>query len=293
MNAHFLVWMVPTLAAFFLYGIGQGLVKKNISSVPPARFCLYFVMAKAIVNLGYFFTQPHPAPFAPEGHPFAMLGILAYVLDGAAWILYFESIVAGPITIVGTLSAAYPALTVLFARFFLSEALSALQYFGVAIVILGCIGLSYSPPDPSSKIIGRRWIPLAASALVLWGIAQTIVKYSYGLPAASETNLALFNTIGGFLTLGVFGLLKGRQGSHNVTEWGRSFLPMGMMASGDLAVIVASRTGPISVVTPLSGAYPVVTLGFAWLVLKERITFLQWACIALILAGMVLSPGAT
>ncbi|MEK7287840.1 MAG: hypothetical protein AAB091_04715, partial [Elusimicrobiota bacterium] len=109
-----LVWLTPALIALFLYGIGQGLIKKNIGDVPPARFCLYYVVAKAIVNLGYFLTQDHPAPFSPENREFMLLGMLAYILDGAGWIMYFESIVAGPITIVGTLSAAYSAPTVLF-----------------------------------------------------------------------------------------------------------------------------------------------------------------------------------
>ena len=57
-----LVWLIPALAAFFLYGIGQGLVKKYADDVPPAQFCLYLVLAKAVVNLGfYFFGGPHPA----------------------------------------------------------------------------------------------------------------------------------------------------------------------------------------------------------------------------------------
>lgn len=286
------IWLTPALTALFLYGIGQGLVKKWISEVPPARFCLYFVVAKALVNLGFFFTQPHPAVFAPESRHFMWLGILAYILDGTGWILYFESIVAGPITIVGTLSAAYPALTVVFARFFLHEALLPVQYAGVALVISACIGLSYAPPDPNAKVTNRRWIPLSFFALVLWGAAQTIVKYSYGQPGASEANLALFNTIGGALTLGTFGWLYGRKGTHSSKEWMRSFLPMGMMAAGDLGVIIATRSGPVSIVTPLTGAYPLVTLGFAALALREKITRLQWCCIILILIGMYLSPGA-
>jgi transporter family protein len=285
-----MTWLLPTFSALFLYGIGQGLVKKYISEVPPARFCLYFVVAKALVNLSYFFTQDHPAVLDPAGRQFLITGIIAYILDGSAWILYFESIVAGPITIVGTLSAAYPALTVLFARVFLSETLEPLQYAGVALVILGCVGLSYAPPDPNAKVTNKRWIPLAASALVIWGISQTLVKYSYGLPNASETNLTLFNTIGGALTLGTYGLLKGRQGTHSFREWIHSFMPMGMMAGGDLSVIVASRLGPISIVTPLSGAYPLVTLLFAWMILKEKITVLQWVNVGLILTGMFLSP---
>ena len=288
-----LAWLAPALLALFLYGIGQGLVKKWISEVPPARFCLYFVVAKAIVNLGFFSTHYHPPPLDPAGRAFLWAGILAYLLDGTGWILYFESIVAGPITIVGTLSAAYPALTVVFARIFLGETLRAVQYVGVACVILGCLGLSYAPPEPGAKVTSKRWIPLAVIALILWGAAQTVVKYSYGLPRSSEVNLALFNTIGGALTLGVFGWLKGRQGTHSGREWLRSFLPMGMMAGGDLGVILATRAGPVSIVTPLTGAYPLVTLGFAALALKESVTRLQWACIVLILVGMFLSPGGS
>lgn len=286
-----LPWLVPTLSATVLYGIGQGLVKRNISNVPPARFCLYLMVAKSMVNLGFFLTQAHPNPFSAEGRSFLLAGVFAYLLDGTAWILYFQSIVHGPIAIVGTVSAAYPAFTVLFARIFLSEQLSGLQYLGLALVICSCLGLSYSKPTPGSKARSTAWIPLAAGALLLWGVAQTIVKWSYGLPAANEANLALFNTVGGALTLGVYGLW-GTRGSPRVgPEWGKSALPMGMMAAGDLAVIIASRLGPISVVTPLSGAYPLVTLGFAWLVLKEKITPLQWGCIVAISVGLFLSLG--
>ena len=285
------IWLTPTLMSLVLWGLGQGFVKKWISEVPPARFCLYFVVAKAIVNVGYFLTQQHPNPFAAEGIRFLLAGVFAYTLDGLAWIFYFESIVAGPITIVGTLSAAYPALTVLFARIFLNEKLQTLQYWAIAAVIAGCLGLSYAPPDPNAKVTQKRWIPFAASALILWGIAQTIVKWSYGLPNAHEANMALFNTFGGILTLGVYGLLKGRTGVHSAREWLKSFLPMGMMAGGDLGVIIASRVGPISLVTPISGAYPVVTLIFAALVLRERITWFQIVSVSLIIAGIVFSPG--
>ena len=287
-----LIWLTPTLIALLLWGLGQGFVKKWISEVPPARFCLYFVVAKALVNIGYFLTQPHPAPFAPEGMRFLISGVFAYILDGLGWILYFESIVAGPITIVGTLSAAYPALTVLFARMFLGETVQTIQYFAIAAVIAGCLGLAYSPPDPNAKVTKKRWIPFAASALILWAAAQTIVKWSASLPNANEANMALFNTFGGVLTLGVYGFIKGRKGVHSVREWTKSFLPMGMMAGGDLCVIIAlARKGPASLVSPISGAYPVVTLIFAALVLRERVTILQIFCVGLIIAGIVFSAG--
>jgi drug/metabolite transporter (DMT)-like permease len=263
-----LAWLTPSMFALLLYGVGQGLIKKYIGEVSPARFCLYFVLAKAIVNLSWFFTHGHPSLLSADGRAFLELGVLAYIIDGTGWILYFESIIAGPITIVGTLSAAYPALTVVFARIFLGEQLGSTQYAAVSLVIGGCLGLSYSPPDADAKILKRRWIPLAFLALTCWATSNTIVKHAYSFAEASEVNLMVCNTLGGVLSLGLYGFLKGRKGTHSVREYLHSFVPMGMMAGGDLGVMIASRYGPISIVVPLTGAYPVVTLAFAALILK-------------------------
>ena len=288
--APILVWLLPALGAFFIYGIGQGLVKKYADDVPPAHFCLYLVLAKAVVNVGFFLLGgEHPPLLDPESWKFLGTGLFAYLLDGAGWILYFESVVLGPITIVGTLSAAYPAFTVLFARLFLAEQLETLQYVGVLLLILGCVGLSYSPSNEQRKG-GRLWMVLAGSALVIWGAAQTLVKYSYSLPNSSEVSLSLINTVGGIFSLGVYGLLKA-DWTKLRGQWARSFFPMALMAGGDLLVILASRSGPVSIVTPVSGAYPLVTLGFAWVVLKERLTPLQWFSVVLVIAGMILGPG--
>ncbi len=282
------VWLTPALIALLLYGLGQGFVKKWIGEVSPARFCLYYVLATSIVNFGFFITQDHPPFLAANGLEFLAFGVLAYLFDGAAWILYFQSIVLGPVAIVGTLSAAYPALTVVFARVFLHEELAPLQYLAVALVIGGCLGLSYTPSAVDGQSSSRRWIPLSLLALVCWATSNTIIKYSYSLPGANEAKLAVCSSIGGALTLGVFGLLRGRGGPHSVRAWVHSFVPMGMMAGGSLGLIIAARHGPISIVTPLIGSYPVVTLIYAALVLKERITRLQYGCIASIIAGMTL-----
>jgi len=281
------IWLAPTLMSLFLYGIAQGLVKKYSSEVSPALFCLYFVVAKAAVNIGYYMTQEHTPFVSAESQSFLIYGILAYVLDGAAWILYFESIVAGPITIVGTLSAAYPALTVLFAHFALGESLNTIQYGAVFLVILGCIGLSYDPSASDKKEIKKRWIPLAATALVTWGISQTIIKYAYSLPGANEANMALFNTVGGFLTLGMYGMLKGLKDRKGFKEFAHSFGPMAVMAGGDLGAIIGYAKGPASIVAPVSGAYPLVTLVFAYFYLKEKIRFHQIGLVLLILIGII------
>jgi drug/metabolite transporter (DMT)-like permease len=125
-------------------------------------------------------------------------------------------------------------------------------------------------------------------AILLWGVTGTLVRHAYQLPGAHQANMAFFLAISGLATLGVYGVLFGRHGAAARGEWVRAFGPMATMAGGSLLTALAYQKGPASIVTPLSGAYPVVTLAFAWAVLKERPTRLQWVGIAAVLAGMVL-----
>lgn len=290
MGSDTLLWLAPTLGAMFMWGVAQGLVKKYIGEVPPARFCLYYALANAAVSLAFWAFHDTPPVFAPENRQFATWGLLAYVLDGIAWIFYYQSIVHGPISIVGTLSAAYPALTVIFARVFLDERLTAAQYLGVVAVIAGCLALAYSPPEDRSRQTRRRWMAYAGAAVVIWGVNATMIRYAYRFPGAHEANMALFIALGGLSTLGVYGLLFGRRGAGR--EWGRAFGPMATMSVGSLLAAIAYKKGPASIVTPLSGAYPVVTIAFAWAVLRERPGLLQWAGIILVLVGMVLTTAS-
>jgi drug/metabolite transporter (DMT)-like permease len=287
-----LPWLAPTLGALLAWGLAQGLVKKYIGEVSAASFCLYYAIANAVVNIAFWAFHDTPPAFAPEGQQFAFWGLLAYVLDGIAWIFYYQSLTYGPISIVGTLSAAYPALTVIFARTFLGEELTLTQGLGVAAVLIGCLALAWSPPG-SKAATDKRWMFLAGTALVIWGVSGTLIRYSYGFPGAHEANMALFIAIGGFATLGAYGLLKGALKTASRTEWLRSVGPMSTMAVGSLLVAIAYKHGPASIVTPLAGAYPVVTLAFAWAVLKERPTPVQWGGIGLVLLGMVLTTASS
>lgn len=283
------LWLAPTLMALFAYGLGQGVVKQYSVDVGPARYCFYFFFAKLVVYGGYFVYEGASLPFADASPEQMTTAVLAYVLEGLGWIFYYESIVAGPITIVGTLSAAYAAPTVLFAYVFLGETLAPMQYAGVALVIAGCAGVAYAPPAPGAKVTNKRWMVLAALALTCWGGWQTLVKYTYNTSSFSEPQMGIFSICGAFLTLFAYGVIRGRgQAPAKKGDVRKSALPMGMMAGGDLGVLIATKSGPVSVVTAISGAYPLVTLAYARFVLSEQITRFQWFGIGLVLVGMVL-----
>ena len=60
------LWLAPTLTALVAWGIAQGLVKKYIGEVSAERFCLYYAIANATVNLAFWaWHHDAPPPFAP------------------------------------------------------------------------------------------------------------------------------------------------------------------------------------------------------------------------------------
>jgi uncharacterized membrane protein len=318
-EAHF--WLLPTLSAFFLYGFGQGYAKMYIADMKPPRFCLYFIAVKAVLTLGVFLwasymsAEGNPSPFNAEGRQFLFCGLLAGALDAAGWVLYFESLLGGPVSIVGTVSAAYPVVTAVLARIFLAEHLSSIQYMGVILVIAGCIGIAYEPSTPTGGLSTGRdkssptekakrrfmgmplWFIEAVLADFCWGSGATMQDYFYMLPRAdevtSESNLMLYMMLSGVLVLGGYGWIRDEQKGCPAREVARAMPPAAMFVIGDLATIVAYGMGTATLVTTLSGAYPAVTLVFAYLhpALRERPTFFQWVCIVLIFIGMLIAPG--
>ncbi|GMU54062.1 MAG: hypothetical protein AMXMBFR33_32080 [Candidatus Xenobia bacterium] len=122
--------------------------------VSPARFCLFFVIARS-VGAGYFLSHQHPDPFAQPGRTFLLCSLMAYVLDGLGWILWHSSlpmammaggdaavIVAtryGPVSVVAPLTAASPVVTIAFARLVLKERITPVQYFRIGSTLVGMV----------------------------------------------------------------------------------------------------------------------------------------------------------
>ena len=190
------------------------------------------------------------------------------MLDGLAWIFYYQSIVHGPISIVGTLSAAYPALTLIFARAFLDEVLGASQFAGVVAVIIGCLALAYTPPDAQRASDTAALDGLRGSRDPDLGRLRDLDPLRVPFPGRPRGEHGAFHRDRRSRDPGRLRTALRPPGAGR--EWGRSLGPMATMAAGSLLAAIAYKRGPASIVTPLSGAYPVVTLSFAWALLRER-----------------------
>jgi drug/metabolite transporter (DMT)-like permease len=278
-------WILPLACTVLAYGLAQGLYKQ--AALSAGQFCLLFVLAKTVANFGYALAARRPLR-APGDGAFYRWAFAGQIVNGLGWIGYFLALDRGPAALVGTVTAAYTAVTVVLALVFLGERPSRLQLGGVALLVACGMLLAYTGEGTTAG--GRAgWLAMSLLTLLLWGTAVCIFKHAYNQPGAADHRFFVTNWAGAALTLLPYGLLHGGLPLPGLgAGLGLGLLIVALYAVGDLTLFAAIARGPAALVTPLSGLYPVPTLAWAALVLHERVSGPQWVAVALTLLGIVL-----
>lgn len=320
--------LILSFLSISFLGIAQGLIKLLIKNIDPSRFCLFFVIAKILVNTAYFVTNDHPNPFDNQGIEFMFIGVLGYILEGLGWITFLNIVIYYPIMLLVSISSLYIILSNFISTFVGLETISINQYISlfIALISLNYIyllnknnNLSYSIIDlkklslnknsendivnkcslggkcasnRSCSVKASKKFPLVIYTIVFWTISQILINYSFNLPNASQTNMLIYNSVGSALTLGTYGLFYGLRCSiSSMKEVGKAFLPMFMISSGYIFYILSKDyIGEQNIlISKLFYLYPIITIIFAFIFLKEKINKEQWILVLLILLGIQLS----
>jgi bacterial/archaeal transporter family protein len=129
-------WMLPTLGAMVCWGVWGFIPKLTTKYLSPQSAIVYEVVgaiclaAIALVSL----------KFQPDIHP---TGIFLAVVTGMLGFLgafcFLNAVSTGPVTLVATISALYPVISVLLAVAFLHESITLRQGFGIALALAAVI----------------------------------------------------------------------------------------------------------------------------------------------------------
>jgi drug/metabolite transporter (DMT)-like permease len=206
-------------------------------------------------------------------------------------ILFLEALARGNVSVIGTLVAAYPCVTVIVAFFLLDERLSATRYAGVGLIILGIVVLSISRSSslPSASRLGLFLATLSFLAFGLMGVAA-----KEGVRVVGNDNSMGFYALV-YLPVGISYWAIKRKGhpEQSLARMPRKAIGIGAVglvfgAIGGILLIWAMVDGPASIVVALSGAYPIVTIAVALTFLKERVVMRQALGLLSVLAGLPL-----
>lgn len=279
-----LAWLLPLLVTVTFYGLAGGIWKQ--CGLTLGAFCLLFVGIKTVVNWGTWAALSRKGFTDPASRKFLGWALLGQVFNGCAWIGYFTALTHGPAAIVQTITAAYTALAALLALLFLRERLVAIQGLGIALVISAGLYLGYTGTS-GGESTGTGWLLASVATLLFWALAVTIFKHAYNQPEADDWRFFVLNWAGVSLTMLPYGLSIDHAMPLGQDLW-LGLLIVTLYALGDLTLFAAIARGPASIVSPVSGLYPVPTLFYVSLVMHEKILAAQWVAIAVVLAAIVM-----
>jgi drug/metabolite transporter (DMT)-like permease len=284
-------WLLLALGAVLLYGVSQVAQKVSLSDIP----------ASAVVSLSILLATPISlvclAPYLVTGEildvePLSMvLGLIAATFGQMGYYMYLEAAQRGPISIVGSVTAAYPIMVVAVAIGFLSEWPGSIQLAGALLVTGSIIALSYfhGGSSKSSGVTGRYFV-LCIGSMLLYGFWGIFTKLTL-----DRIEPLLFLGIYVFVippTVLLYYRYKGIRLRQSIPSWSVPFI-IAIIASevgniGFFLEVNAVADGPASIVFPLVAASPVVVVLLAYGFLKERLSKIEFALVAAVIAGIVL-----
>jgi bacterial/archaeal transporter family protein len=274
-----LIWMIVTLLS---WGIWAVLLheKLNTADVSAAH-------SQAMSTLG---IVPILAALGILRDPAAtgnrrrgvLLAFGSGVISGVGNIGYYAALNNEQAATVVPLAALYPAVTILLAVPLLGERLTRLQGFGM------CLSLAamYLFLKPAHREISSGAL-LALIPIVLWGVTLLLQKMSTDDISARSSAIWF---LAAFVPLAVVIVIYDPLPSgYSSGTWALQTIVGFTLALGNLTILLACESGgKASVIAPLSGLYPLVSIPIAVVALGDRLTWREGAAIVLALAAVVM-----
>jgi drug/metabolite transporter (DMT)-like permease len=254
------------------------------------------------VTILLFFARDWGHLFDGSGwHPWAW-GILAGSINTFAMLALYRAFEIGKLSLVGPVSASYPALTVILSLLS-GERLSAYRALGIVAAVLGVIfvaageksSASLAPSNESdgansnaqrsSGVPGLGWAIAAAFsfAILFWLLGLRMIPRTGAL-----ATVWLIRVTGALITFAVLLAKKTPLPVKNKRTRAQLYT-MGYLDTAAFALSnLGMRVEQVAVISVLGSLYGAVTVALAATFLKDRIAPLQWTGIAAIFLGVAL-----
>jgi transporter family protein len=279
-----LLWLPFSLATIFFCGIGQVFAKETRAKVPSSTLLLILGGNMFAMWTVYWFFFRQPGPFSLEVWLQAAIGA---ALSGLAYLTYYESLKHGKVSIVGTIAGAYGPWTVVLAVTFLGESMSLGEAAGVSLVVAAMLIFAYSTNGESQRRTELVGIAFATASLFFWGTSAVIAKGAID-KIGNANFLGLFGIIGP--AIWVVYWLASDKGRIEMPEANKRILELSMLflAAGGITLYLAIQNGNVSIVSPITNLYPLLTIAVAKVRLKEKLSGRQMIALAMLLVSIPL-----
>lgn len=259
-------------------------IRKTDSTVATA---IRTIVVLAFSWLMVFIVGSQRTISAISGKTLAFL-VLSGLATGASWLCYFKALQLGDVNKVVPIDKSSTVLTILLAALFLQEGVSLPKGIGVVLIGVGTL-LMLEKKQSTGGTKGIAWLWYALGSAVFASLTAILGKVGI---TGVESNLGTAIRTGVVLVMSwVMVFVTGKQGEVKaIPAKELGFICLSGLATGGswLCYYKALQDGPASVVVPIDKLSILVTVGFSYLVLHEKLTKKSAIGLILIVAGTLL-----
>ncbi|HUS56659.1 MAG TPA: DMT family transporter [Thermoplasmata archaeon] len=281
-------WFLLSISVTLFWGLSGIFAKYSSPRLGVARIALIIAVVEgSFYTVGFLLLRDSTEVTLYEG----VVATLSCMVGISGYLFYFESIMDGQVAIAGTISAAFPVLTVIGAVALLSESLTGTQVLGVAVIIVGILTISYEPDPNAVNAVSKRSLMFAALAFFAWGAWSLSSKVAVDM--VGPGNMLGFYIISSLTAPLIYSWIRHIRPADKLTDaptrraWSIGCVALALNVVGAFAYTFALEDGAASLVVPISSAYPIVTVLLAIAVLKERLNWVQAVSVVAIATGLV------
>lgn len=282
------MWLAAASASAFFAGITAilakcGIRKTDSTVVTALRTVVVLIAAWAMV----FITGVQDQIGSVSARSWVFL-VLSGLSTGASWLCYFKALSCGPVNKVVPIDKSSTALTVILAFIFLGERLSAIGTLGLVLMTAGTF-MMIKKKDGGEGPSHPAWLPYALGSALFASLTSILGKVGIegvdsNLGTAVRTFVVLIMAWLMIPATGKAGQLKHLDKKELV------FITLSGLATGAswLCYYRALQNGPASLVAPIDKLSILVSIAFARIVYKERLSRMAAAGLVLLTAGTLL-----
>ncbi|WGU92889.1 EamA family transporter [Paenibacillus dendritiformis] len=215
--------------------------------------------------------------------------ILSGVTTGASWMFYFRALQLGNVNVVVPIDKSSTIITMLFAIIILGEPVTILKIISMAMIGIGTYMMIQRQDVEQSADRSRKWIWYAG--LSAFFAAITAILGKVGIEDVDSNLGTAIRTIVVLIMAWLIVFATKKQGGiKEIDKKSWIFITLSGLATGMswLFYFKALQEGQASIVVPIDKLSIIVTIIFAYIVLKEKLSMKAFAGFILLILGTLL-----